>query len=248
MNTAAQIVEMDHERDRKTCLMLERKVTGANRELAQWLLDHPRYSAPVVAGWIGCSDTRIKRLRRWAEGGFVGAPSNDEKRKQREGRHHGADAPLESLDDSESDDDLDADIAAPEVLIDNIMHAIGGINENARIFNKFLKVSALDREAATRIIAAIDKMMGKWRSIQSTLERKGYRESGSGLHGDIHVRPIAGQQLPQSLRVRFPKALRHAHEIGTRFLVYAKLTDKDGGNEFVHTNHAWDVEVLGKPD
>ena len=74
-----------------------------------------------------------------------------------------------------------------------------------------------------------------------------YIESGSGLHGIIHVRPIAGQQVPQSLRVRFPKALRHAHPIGTRFRVYAKLTDREGRGEFVHTNHAWDVEVIGKP-
>jgi hypothetical protein len=35
-----------------------------------------------------------------------------------------------------------------------------------------------------------------------------YYESGSGLHGDIHVRPVAGQQVSRSLRVRFPKALR----------------------------------------
>ena len=74
-----------------------------------------------------------------------------------------------------------------------------------------------------------------------------YHEHGSGLHGDRPVRPIAGQQLPQSLRVRFPKALRFAHDLGTHFLVYAKLSDKEGGNDFVHTNHAWDVEVLGKP-
>ena len=74
-----------------------------------------------------------------------------------------------------------------------------------------------------------------------------YRESGSGLHGDIHVRPIAGQGIPQSLRVRFPKSLRSAHPIGTRFRVYAKLTDREGGGEFVHTNHAWDVEVLVPP-
>ena len=74
-----------------------------------------------------------------------------------------------------------------------------------------------------------------------------YHEHGSGLHGDRHVRPIAGQQLPQSLRVRFPKALRFAHDLGTHFLVYAKLSDKEGGNDFAHTNHAWDVEVLGKP-
>ncbi len=75
-----------------------------------------------------------------------------------------------------------------------------------------------------------------------------YIESGSGLHGDIHVRPIAGQQVSQNLRVRFPKALRRSHPIGTHFLVYAKLTDREGGGDFVHTNHAWDVEVLGKPD
>jgi hypothetical protein len=56
-----------------------------------------------------------------------------------------------------------------------------------------------------------------------------YYESGSGLHGGVHVRLIAGEQLPQSLRVRFPKALRHAYPIGTRFLVYAKLTDREGG-------------------
>jgi len=75
-----------------------------------------------------------------------------------------------------------------------------------------------------------------------------YIESGSGLHGDIHVRPIAGQGVPRNLRVRFPRALRSAHEIGTRFYVYAKVTDREGGGEFIHTNHAWDVEVLGKPD
>jgi hypothetical protein len=75
-----------------------------------------------------------------------------------------------------------------------------------------------------------------------------YYESGSGLHGDIHVRPIAGQQVSQSLRVRFPRALRHAHPVGTRFRVFAKLTDREGGSDFVHTNHAWDVEVLGPLD
>lgn len=75
-----------------------------------------------------------------------------------------------------------------------------------------------------------------------------YIERASGLHGDIHVRPIAGQGVPHDLRVRFPKALRQAHPIGTHFRVYAKLTDREGGGEFVHTNHAWDVEVLGKPE
>jgi hypothetical protein len=39
------------ERDRKTCISLDAKATGAERELAQWLLDHPGYSGADVAGW-----------------------------------------------------------------------------------------------------------------------------------------------------------------------------------------------------
>jgi hypothetical protein len=32
-----------------------------------------------------------------------------------------------------------------------------------------------------------------------------YRISGAGLHGDIHVRPVKGEQFPQTLHVRSPK-------------------------------------------
>jgi hypothetical protein len=64
------------------------------------------------------------------------------------------------------------EIAPPAVLVENILYSIGGVNENARIFNKLLKLSALDREAKVKIIAAIDGMMKKWRSIQSTLGKK----------------------------------------------------------------------------
>ena len=46
------------------------------------------------------------------------------------------------------------------------------------------------------------------------------------------------------MHVRFPRAIWHAYPVGTRFRVYAKLTDKDGGTPFLHTNHAWDYEVL----
>jgi hypothetical protein len=42
-----------------------------------------------------------------------------------------------------------------------------------------------------------------------------YRVRGSGLHGNIHVRPVAGQQFPQTLHVRSPKrrgeSIRWAH-------------------------------------
>jgi ParB-like chromosome segregation protein Spo0J len=80
-------------------------------------------------------------------------------------------------DNSELDDysvnDSASEVAKPDVLEDNILNAIGGMNENARIFKKLLKVSDLDREAVARINTAIDGMVGKWRSIQSMLEKKG---------------------------------------------------------------------------
>jgi hypothetical protein len=69
----------------------------------------------------------------------------------------------------EDDTDDDSEVAAPEVVIDNLMHAIGGINENARIFNKFLKASTFDQDAVTKINAAINRMIKKWGSIQSVL-------------------------------------------------------------------------------
>lgn len=71
-----------------------------------------------------------------------------------------------------------------------------------------------------------------------------YRISGSGLHGDIHVRPVKGEKFPQTLHVRSPKEMRRKYPIGTRFRIYAKLTDKEGGGRFLHTHHNWPYEVL----
>jgi hypothetical protein len=71
-----------------------------------------------------------------------------------------------------------------------------------------------------------------------------YRISGSGLHDYIHVRPAAGEQFPQTLHVRSPKVMRQNYSVGTRFRIYAKLTDKEGGRPFLHTHHDWDYEVL----
>lgn len=71
-----------------------------------------------------------------------------------------------------------------------------------------------------------------------------YEEWGSGIRGGRHVRPVPGQEVPTTYRVRFPKAPRFAYKLGQKFRVPAKITDKDGGNRFVHTNHAWDYEVV----
>jgi hypothetical protein len=79
------------------------------------------------------------------------------------------------IDEEESDADTNEngqdEIAPPEVIAENILYCIARVNENARVFNKLFKLSTFDRETAARINTAIDGLIKKWRSIQSTLER-----------------------------------------------------------------------------
>ena len=71
-----------------------------------------------------------------------------------------------------------------------------------------------------------------------------FRKSGSGLHGDIHVRPIKGKKFPQTLHVRFPKKVRFAHPVGTRLRVQCEIERKEGSKHFLHTSHAWDYKII----
>jgi hypothetical protein len=186
MSALAQIVEMDRERDRKACIALDLKITGANHELAQWIANkRGTYTIPEIARWLGTSESRITRLRKWAEGGFVGGPHDDDTERRKSKPPLSVEDSLKTNDNSESDDGSDDDdsddseIAAPEQIEDNILYAIQRINENAGVFTKILKASALDREAVARIDTAIDRMMGKWRSIQSMLEKKVRRDAAT---------------------------------------------------------------------
>jgi len=166
-------IEMDEERDRKACLALDLKVTSANRELAQWLVDHPRYSAALVSRWLSCGDTRIKQLRRWAASGFCDDKHPTAERRRyadNRDRPRAADAPLETNDNS----DDEAEVAPPEQIEDNLNHYLDRMNHFAKTFKYHFKLSSFDREAEARMITAIDRMIEKWRSTQATLTRRGH--------------------------------------------------------------------------
>lgn len=81
----------------------------------------------------------------------------------------GAQDPFADLDEEENDYENRA--TPPAVVEDNILYGLQRINENARVFNKILRASALDREAADRINTALDSTISKLRSIKSTLEK-----------------------------------------------------------------------------
>lgn len=78
------------------------------------------------------------------------------------------------------------------------------------------------------------------------LEVESYRESGSGLHGDVHIRPVPGQWAAPHLRVECSKRLSDLkrYKLGTRFRIRAKLTDREGGGEFVYSYFGWREEVV----
>ena len=64
--------------------------------------------------------------------------------------------------------------------------------------------------------------------------------------GRLRVRPMAGQAFAPSLAVQCSRMLTDAtvHAPGTRFLVSAKLTDRQGGTPFLYVYHADPVVVL----
>ena len=68
--------------------------------------------------------------------------------------------------------------------------------------------------------------------------------STAGLHGPVHVRPVAGQMFPTTLHVECSKSLVRDYPVGTRFRIKVKLTDKEGGGEFLYSYFGWNVQVV----
>lgn len=72
---------------------------------------------------------------------------------------------------------------------------------------------------------------------------------GSGLHGQIHIRPLPDQGVPTTLHVECSKAPSDPDQfpLGTRFLLKAKLTDREGAGEFLYSYFGWKPIEVRKP-
>jgi len=66
--------------------------------------------------------------------------------------------------------------------------------------------------------------------------------------GRVRIRPVSGQAYATSLRVQCSASLKDTerHPPGTRFLISAKLTDRQGGEPFLYAWHG-DPVVVMKP-
>lgn len=71
-----------------------------------------------------------------------------------------------------------------------------------------------------------------------------YSAVKSGKSSRIHVRPVAGQGYDTDMDVECARNMRKKHPVGTKFRVWAKLTDREGGKPFLYSYFGWKYEVL----
>lgn len=119
---------------------------------------------------------------------------------------------------------------------------------------KVVKKAAKKKTRRRLSQVGLDRLIAKLKSESQTKTHFGvkYRpvvvetfvQDGESSTSGIRVRPVAGQQLDTSIRVRCAKAFRDQHPIGTRFKLWAKLTDRQGGTTFLHSPYVWEPEVL----
>lgn len=72
-------------------------------------------------------------------------------------------------------------------------------------------------------------------------------KSTANRHGKLHMRPAPNELFAQDLVIECSKALVTDHVVGTRFRMRVKLTNRQGGGEFLYSYHGWPVDVIGLP-
>lgn len=71
-----------------------------------------------------------------------------------------------------------------------------------------------------------------------------YPDDLSGRHGDVHIRPLAGQPLfPETLFVECSRSLVKNYPVGTVFKIRGKLSMMKG-TPYIYSHHRWPYEVV----
>ncbi len=71
-----------------------------------------------------------------------------------------------------------------------------------------------------------------------------FRGPERGDRGSVRARPVAGELYPPTMNVECSKDMRIRHPVGTRFRVFARETDKEGGPPFLYTHWSWPYEIV----
>lgn len=86
--------------------------------------------------------------------------------------------------------------------------------------------------------------MAKGNAYQTIVVESYVPSSTSGRHGNVHVRPVAGQAFPQSLSVECSRRLVTDYPVGTKFRIQVKLPNTRRESAFLYSYHGWPFEVL----
>lgn len=71
-----------------------------------------------------------------------------------------------------------------------------------------------------------------------------YRNTHGGSSKSVRARPAPGQGYDTSMNVECSSSMRKSHPIGTKFLLEAKLTDREGGPHFLYAHYNASYSVL----
>lgn len=72
----------------------------------------------------------------------------------------------------------------------------------------------------------------------------------AGRHGEVHIRPIPGQDpYTVDMYVACSDKLidTSVYNIGTRFKILAKITDREDGVPYIYSHYKWPFEVVFSP-
>lgn len=86
--------------------------------------------------------------------------------------------------------------------------------------------------------------MAQSNSYEMVLVESFIPENSSGTHGLVHIRPVSGGKYPPTLHVQCSKKLSKDYPVGTKFMLQAKLTDREGGGEFLYSSYRWKYDVV----
>ena len=75
-----------------------------------------------------------------------------------------------------------------------------------------------------------------------------YSNTQGGSSKSVRARPVAGQGFDTSMNVECSSGMRKSHATGTKFLLQAKLTDREGGSPFLYAHFATPYKVLGEAE
>lgn len=86
-------------------------------------------------------------------------------------------------------------------------------------------------------------MNNRWSQYEQVVVET-YEARKPGKSSLIHVRPIKDQPFPTAMDVECSRSMRKNYPVGTKFRIWAKVTDREGGKPFLYSHFDWPYEVV----